>query len=804
MREPAFEPPASFLGVVAALLWTSDGSGRRTWFSDEWLRVRGRPLANEWGDGWLAGVHPDDRGELAETYFRAVDRAEPYAFEYRLLTNDGSYWRIRERARPLPGGGLAGVCDMAAAVDAIAELDARRQFFEAVFLAAPAGIQVFTPDGTSVRMNPQQRELLGYRPGFEPTNLYNDPVRAGTGIIEHFERARRGEAVEATMEIEVEEDGSTRRRWVESTLFPVANEQGDVLVVVEYLRDVTERVLTEKALRESEEQYRVTVESLNDMVFRTDREGTITFLSPAANRQGGWAEGALQGRPAAEVWHDPADYRRFLDHILSRGRVNDFETRMLNSEGRPAWVSLNATVMRDADGHVVGITGSIRDITERKRMEAALAEAEERFRRIVETGAEGIYLIDLDGRIEFANEAMAQMLGYSVGELTGKMHRDLVVSGRWRPRETQLWRKGEIERFETEYRHRTGRRIQAVISIAPMYDSTGTLTGGLAMVMDMTERYRAEAERDRIFKLSLDMLAVLDPRGRLARCNPAWERTTGYTIVEIEGKEVFTFIHPEDLANAREAREQLMRGEAVLDLRLRFRCATGYRWFSWNISAPMAGAYNTYCVVRDVTEQVEAQQAQAEMLEALRQNAAALEEQAKVLDQLRIRAEFLADHDTLTSALNRRAWFEAGAKGGDWCVAVIDVDHFKRINDTFGHPAGDAVLIEVTRRLMETFGPVGGVVGRLGGEEFGVLLPCSLDDAYRACEEARVAVNAELVRLDDGRGIPVSVSVGLAPWCETGQSRERSLARTYEEADRALYEAKNSGRARLVVWSRAA
>ena len=799
----ALEPPASFLGSVPALLWVCDESGRRTWFSDEWLRMRGRSLAQEQGDGWLAGVHADDRGALAERYFDAVLRGTGYTFDYRLLANDGVYQPVRERARPLPGGGLAGVCDMRAASERARATDEQMAFLQALFFAAPAGIQFFAPDGTSLAMNPRQRRLLGYAPGSEPSNIYNDPVRVRSGSIEYFERARRGETVEATFELEIDEDGATGHRWVESTLFPVMREQGGVIVVVEYLRDVTRRVLTEKALRESEEQYRATIESLNDMVFRTDREGNITYVSPAVGSQAGWREGELTGRQALEVWANSDDYRRFLDLILSRGRVNDFETRMFDSRGRATWVSMNATVMRDEEGHVTGITGSVRDISERKRMEAALTEAEERFRRIVQTGAEGIYLIDLEGYIEFANEAMAQMVGYSVQELIGRAHRDLVAPGRWRPREAQGWRKGEIERFEAEYVHRSGRRIQAVISIAPMYDSTGNLTGGLAMVMDMTERYRAEAERDRIFQLSLDMLAVLDPKGRLARCNPAWERTTGLPVSEIEGQEVFAFIHPGDMAAAREARERLVRGEAVFDLRLRFRCANGYRWFSWNISAPTEGAY-IYCVVRDVTEQVEAQQAQAEMLEELRRNAAALEEQAAVLDQLRIRAEFLADHDTLTSALNRRAWFEAGAKGGEWCVAVIDIDHFKRINDTFGHPSGDAVLIEVTRRLTEAFQPVGGIVGRLGGEEFGVLLPCSLEEAYRACEAARMAVNSDLVRLEDGRGIPVSVSVGLAPWCETGQSRERSLTRTYEEADRALYEAKNSGRARLVVWSRAA
>ncbi len=194
-----------------------------------------------------------------------------------------------------------------------------------------------------------------------------------------------------------------------------------------------------------------------------------------------------------------------------------------------------------------------------------------------------------------------------------------------------------------------------------------------------------------------------------------------------------------------------------------------------------------------------------EVNETLLRNSMLLAVQAAELDKMREDAEFLATHDVLTGVLSRRAWFSQATSTKPLGVAIFDVDFFKRVNDSYGHPAGDQVLIAVAQQLSEALGP-NTIVGRVGGEEFGALLYDEpFDLAVSQCTYAVNSIAAEPFMLRDGRTVEVSVSAGLASWRAGKLIREDSLARTYEAADRLLYEAKRTGRAKLVSdWQKAA
>ncbi len=128
-------------------------------------------------------------------------------------------------------------------------------------------------------------------------------------------------------------------------------------------------------------------------------------------------------------------------------------------------------------------------------------------------------------------------------------------------------------------------------------------------------------------------------------------------------------------------------------------------------------------------------------------------------------------------------------------LAIIDVDHFKSLNDTYGHPIGDAALVHVAAVLR---GSVGAhvTVARLGGDELALLIPCcTAQDASRAAEAVVRALAATPMRHQGGE-IPISLSIGVA---HVTASRSQGLAELYSAADAALYEAKLSGRGRVIV-----
>ena len=156
----------------------------------------------------------------------------------------------------------------------------------------------------------------------------------------------------------------------------------------------------------------------------------------------------------------------------------------------------------------------------------------------------------------------------------------------------------------------------------------------------------------------------------------------------------------------------------------------------------------------------------------------------------------LATTDFLTGLSNRRAFFENTAKtieqaqcGHAVSAIMFDLDHFKQINDIHGHEIGDAVL----KRVAAEIAPLPGIAGRLGGEEFGLLVETNLSDALDTAQEFRHSI--ERLKIFSGeQPVPVTCSLGVAEW-ETGDTIDTLLRR----ADVALYEAKRTGRNKVVA-----
>lgn len=163
------------------------------------------------------------------------------------------------------------------------------------------------------------------------------------------------------------------------------------------------------------------------------------------------------------------------------------------------------------------------------------------------------------------------------------------------------------------------------------------------------------------------------------------------------------------------------------------------------------------------------------------------------LQQLSDELDYKAKHDNLTGALNRGAIFERAHRyleKSSLSLIVLDIDFFKRINDEFGHPTGDAVIRELVNRLRQGLDDRGDI-GRVGGEEFTILLAgVSLDEAVQLAEEIRLAIVQELFSCLPSRAVTASFGVS---WSAAGSDFEDAYAR----ADAALYKAKHGGRNRV-------
>jgi len=327
----------------------------------------------------------------------------------------------------------------------------------------------------------------------------------------------------------------------------------------------------------------------------------------------------------------------------------------------------------------------------------------------------------------------------------------------------------------------TGHVAGAATTLRDVSDTIDGRRATAAVVRSFRELSRSSADDEARFRLlaesSADVVFQSDLAGRCAWVSPSVTDVLGWTVQELLGTELPRLVHPEDLAGANERRRvALETGEGVPD-RLELRYAT--RDGSWRWMSVLSRA------LRDDTGEV------VGGLTSLRD----IEQEVRNREELR----YLVGHDGLTGLLSRDAALQALSRAiartrdtGRWLgVLYVDVDHFKRVNDSEGHEAGDRLLVEVGRRLQSALRD-SDVVARLGGDEFLVLLT-SLREPVNAEKRAQALLGA--VAEDDSGGLPhTTVSIGLVVDDGTGEADQ-----VLRDADAALYRAKNAGRNRVAL-----
>lgn len=300
-----------------------------------------------------------------------------------------------------------------------------------------------------------------------------------------------------------------------------------------------------------------------------------------------------------------------------------------------------------------------------------------------------------------------------------------------------------------------------------------------------SRRVQASEGRFRaVVEVVSDVIFRTDARGRWTFLNPAWERLTGYSVEETLGQSFLHHVLAEDREPLLSRLRALEESAEPVRHQVRFRNAEGEeQWIevlSHRLLDEEDRMIGTAGTVVDISDRI----ALAAMTEAARRQA---EQNAEV-------ALRLAATDGLTGVASRRAflaYFEQQLSELEedraLSIALFDLDHFKQVNDRFGHAVGDEVL----RRVAVIAGRCvreGDLIGRIGGEEFAILMPgASIEQAARAAERLRAACLSMSRRDDNGPSVTISIGVATARPGSTSAALLR-------EADAALYRAKAEGR----------
>jgi len=502
--------------------------------------------------------------------------------------------------------------------------------------------------------------------------------------------------------------------------------------------------------------------------------------------------------PEARAVLEPA-----IAEAMRTGAGWDLELPFVTARGRRRWVRARGRVLA-REGDLVRLAGTFEDITERRQ----LAEEHERLALVVTKMRNAAILTDAEGRTVWVNDAFTRLTGYGLEDLLGRKP-GAVLQGPETDR-VETARVGAAlragERIESEllnYR-RDGSAYWISMTITPVLDEAGRITAFIAIETDVTARRAAEAEaaaemrrRGEAEALLRDVLDAIpsaviayDRDERFLLANSAYAElypplvphlVPGTTLTRLLEAGLAAGLYAREIAPdapERDRRAWLERRAADIRSTRRSRVFQNVdgRWLQGRERRSPSG--NLVCVRTDITRLKEAQ-------EELRRT---------------------AETDALTGLANRAVLFARLARqlearrsrdqGG--LLVTFDLDHFKAINDSLGHEAGDLLLRKVARRLSALV-RADDTVARLGGDEFALLLPGlrSTGEAERFLARL-VARVRQPVRLA-GREVTPSLSLGAAFFPGDADTAEA----LYRSADAALYEAKRQGRGRWAFFDRA-
>ena len=738
----------------------------------------------------------EENPELIEIYGRVALTGEPERFEIYMKTL--GIWFSISVYSPAQGHFVAVFDNITVRKKAEAALRDSEAHYKALFHGNSDAIFLhgILPSGEPDRFL-KVNEAACRRLGYTEAELLNmSPLDIDAGGMDEMRAAAVRTLMEggrAVFEMEhVARDGRAMPVEISARLIEI----GGRPTVMSMARDITERKQSLQSLKEHQEHTKMLLDSMAEGMYGVNTRGFCTFVNQSFLRLLGYERPEdLLGRHMHEIIHhshaDGTPYpsevcRAYRAYIENRDCHVDDEV-FWRRDGSSFPVEYWSYPIRH-DGEVVGSVVTFLDISERRQAAEKLRSARQLLENVINTVPHYVFWKDRESRYLGCNALFARSAGLDrPEEILGRDDHEFA----WQEF-ADLYRRDDMEVMTTqtpklhiiEPIHMAGAEHRWLeTSKVPLRDGQGQVMGVLGVFQDITERRRSEEklrQAAKVFDSTMEGVVITNPDGDIVAVNPAFIDITGYCEAEALGK------NPRIRKSGRHDKSYYQAMWASIK-------ETGsWRGEIWNRrkTGEIYPEWLTINSVRDETGKVVNYVGVFADISQLRRSETEL--------------DHLAHHDHLTGLPNRlllnarldHAIQRAHRSGTTLAILFLDLDRFKTVNDSLGHPLGDK-LLKLVAALLSACVRSEDTVARLGGDEFVVVLE-EIRNRSDASEVAEKILNTLNKRVDlDGQAVFISASIGISIYPVDGRDGTTLL----QNADAAMYQSKEEGRNTIRLYN---
>jgi diguanylate cyclase (GGDEF)-like protein/PAS domain S-box-containing protein len=634
-------------------------------------------------------------------------------------------------------------------------------------------------------VSPHAEKLLGHplaewlEPGFWQRALHPDDAARAKQYCLSESQAGRDHSLDYRM---LAADGSTV--WIRDIVTLIPSSDGTPLRGL--MIDISEAKRVEQAQRLSEEKFELVFHNCPDILVIARRlDGVLLTVNRTFEQQLGISAQEAIGKTATEldIWGLPSIGPVLLDRLQQR-ILNNIEMPFRRRSGEQ-FTGLISAQHIEMDGQPALVI-AVRDITEVKRTQQQLQLSEEKFAKAFHASPDGLLITRVrDGMIVEANDGFFRITGHDSHQAVGHTTLEIGLWADLQDRDSmieQIRANGSINDFRAWINTSNGQRRLGDLAVQPiMIEGEPCM---LIIARDITEREQMQERLHQaatVFESTAEGVMITDLDQRITAVNRAFTTITGYSEAEALGQS------PRLLASGRH--------DSAFYAAMWHQLAAEGHWQGeiWNRrkDGELFPEWLTISAVRDQS--------------GLITHFVGVFADISSLKHAQARLDYQAHHDPLTGLPNRmlfesrldNALNDARTDHSRGAVLFLDLDRFKHINDSLGHPVGDLLLKSIAQRLREQLRDVD-TVARLGGDEFIVLLPGLHQprDAERVATKLLTCFNAPFQA--DGHEFFISSSIGISLFPEDGND----VATLVKNADAAMYSSKAKGRNRIEFYTR--